>query len=328
MKRWIAGMLVCMLIVCASVFMAGCQSQNYTPQPKTQAVSASALIEDGTLRVGVNVKNNPMAGMMSDGTIVGIDADVAAFLADQLGLKLVLVDVGDDPATALAEKKVDVVLGVKASDDDTGAYWKSEPYLYTAAALFGTQAETSIPALDSAPSIAGQVDEATGQKSLSAGAVVKLYGQASLVGKKDLEEALGALAGGSVRYAAGDAVKGLYAANYNGFNVKVLAVMEEPNGYCIAVAASNSELQGAVSTAMGKLMAGGAMDIVQTTWLGAPIDLKNMTVIKSAAANSASNKSASSASASKESADKSAESANTTEESEESDESADEESEE
>ena len=315
MKRWMVGMFACMLIACAGVFMAGCQSQNYTPEPKTQAVSASALIEDGTLHVGVNVKNNPMAGMMSDGTIVGIDADVAAFLADQLGLKLVLVDVGDDPATALAEKKVDVVLGVKASDDDTGAYWKSEPYLYTAASLFGTQAETAIPALDSSPSIAGQVDEATGQKSLSAGAVVKLFGQASLVGKKDLEEALGSLAAGSVRYAAGDAVKGMYAANYNGFDVKIIAVMEEPNGYCIAVASSNSELQGAVSTGLSKLIVGGAMDIVQTTWLGGSVNLKNAAVIKPAndstnksnAAASASSSAASKEAASAESADKAAE---------------------
>ena len=40
--------------------------------------------------------------------------DVAAYLADQLGVKVEVVDVGTDPAGALSSNKVDVVLGVAA----------------------------------------------------------------------------------------------------------------------------------------------------------------------------------------------------------------------
>ena len=87
-----------------------------------------------TLRVGVNTENPPLAGMGS-GKIIGIDVDIAAALADELGLKLSVVDVGSDPAGALANGTVDVVLGIDDSASD-GDFWRSASYLPTGIALF------------------------------------------------------------------------------------------------------------------------------------------------------------------------------------------------
>ena len=84
MKR--ASVLVLSLVValCLALPLAGCSSSNYTPQLKEQSVNDSALNSAGTLRVGINASNPPYAAQ-SNGSIVGIDVDIAAALADEVG---------------------------------------------------------------------------------------------------------------------------------------------------------------------------------------------------------------------------------------------------
>ena len=62
--------------------------------------------------MGINASNPPYAAQ-SNGSIVGIDVDIAAALADELGLKLELVDVGTATDTAFERESVDIVMGVK-----------------------------------------------------------------------------------------------------------------------------------------------------------------------------------------------------------------------
>ena len=276
MKRiWIA-MLVCVVAACASLALAGCQSSEYKPTMKEQSVSNAALGEPGTLRVGVNASSAPLAGK-PDGsdTVVGIDADAGAYLADQMGLKVTFVDVGADPASALSEGKVDVALGVDSTEEDAG-YWKSTPYLQTGVALYGTAAESAIPTTDSKPAIAAQAS------SKSSWRVTNLFGDSSLVVQDDLKSAFDAMDKGTARYVAADAVVGTFVADKNGYNAKIIALLQDPSGYCAAVSGSNAELQGAVSSAIDKLVNGGAMNVIEQKWLGTTLDLADATVVKSA----------------------------------------------
>lgn len=274
MKRWKIGVLVCAIVACACLALAGCQSQSYTPQAKEPTVSASALGQPGTLRVGVNSASAPLAGQTaSSARIVGIDVDVAAYLADQLGCKVEIVDVGTEPEKALKNKTVDIVLGVDASDTDTN-FWKSETYLDTSVALFGTANESAIPTTDSKPKIAAQAS------SKSSWRVTNLFGEDSLVVQGDLKSAFDALSSGSARYVAADAVIGTYVAFSNGDNDKIVALLQDPTGYCAAVDASNTELQGAISSAMNKLVSGGMMSIIEEKWLGTTLNLNSITVVK------------------------------------------------
>ena len=274
MKRWKIGVLVCAIVACACLVLAGCQPQSYTPQAKEPTVSASALGQPGTLRVGVNSASAPLAGQTaSSARIVGIDVDVAAYLADQLGCKVEIVDVGTEPEKALKNKTVDIVLGVDASDTDTN-FWKSETYLDTSVALFGTANESAIPTTDSKPKIAAQAS------SKSSWRVTNLFGEDSLVVQGDLKSAFDALSSGSARYVAADAVIGTYVAFSNGDNDKIVALLQDPTGYCTAVDASNTELQGAISSAMNKLVSGGMMSIIEEKWLGTTLNLNSITVVK------------------------------------------------
>ena len=279
MKRWKIGALVCALVACMGLALVGCQSQEYKPEDKSPTVSSSALGADGTLRVGVNASSAPLAGQTSSSSrIVGIDVDVAAYLADQLGCKVEIVDVGNDPETALSEGRVDIVLGVDASDD-SATYWRSAPYLQTGVALFGTASESAVPTTDSAPKIAAQAS------SKSSWRVTNLFGDDSLVVQSDLKSAFDALSSGSARYAAADAVIGTYVSHSNNYGAKIVALLQDPSGYCAAVSDKNTELQGAVSTAIDKLVNGGAMDIIEMKWLGIPIDLNSVTIVKAPGAD-------------------------------------------
>lgn len=306
MKRWKMGALVCVIVACLSLALVGCQGQGYKPEGKSQTVSSTALSTPGTLRVGVNAASAPLAGQTSSSSrIVGIDVDAAAFIADQLGCKVEIVDVGNDPSSALADGRVDIVLGVDASNEDA-SYWRSSAYLQTGVALFGTSSESAIPTTDSKPKIAAQAS------SKSSWRVTNLFGDDSLVVQSDLKSAFDSLAKGSVRYVAADAVIGTYVFHTNSYDVKIIALLQDPSGYCVAVSEKNTELQGAVTSAVDKLVKGGVMNIIESKWLGAPVDLGSITVVKAASAESAS---AASASAAAEPAGESADEASSADES-------------
>ena len=284
MKRWKIVTLMCVAVMAFSLVLTGCNSQTYSPQSKSQTVSASALGKDGTLRVGVNASSAPLAGQTSSSSkIVGIDVDVAAYLADELGLKVEIIDVANDPAAALKNGTVDMVLGVDASDDEAD-YWRSASYLETGVALFGSEAETSVPTVDSKPKIAAQAS------SKSSWRVTNLFGDDALVAQSDLKSAFSALANGSARYVAADAVIGTYVSYSNEYDDKIIALLQDPSGYCAAIATSNTELQSAMSSAMTKLINGGMMDVIESKWLGQPMNLDNITVVKASSDNSKSSK--------------------------------------
>lgn len=275
MKRWKIAALICTVMACASLLIAGCSSGDYKPAAKEQSVPNSALGTSGTLRVGVNASSAPLAGRPSSDTrIVGIDVDVAAYLADQMGLKVEVVDIGNDPDTALQDGTVDVVLGMLVSDVEDATYWKSEPYLKTSVALFGTAAESAIPTLDSNPKIAAQAS------SKSSWQVANLFGDGSLVSEDDPKATFAALNSGAARYAASDAIVGSYAAMTSNYDDKIIALLQDPTGYCACVSSSSTELQSAVASAVDQLVNRGVMDIIESKWLGAPLNLDSITVVK------------------------------------------------
>lgn len=208
-KRSFVAVAFAALLAVGLFGLAGCTgSGTYQPELKSAEVAPPVIGEEGTLRVGVNTENPPLAGMGS-GKIIGIDVDIAAALADELGLKLSVVDVGSDPAGALANGTVDVVLGIDDSASD-GDFWRSASYLPTGIALFALSPDAGIPTQDSGATFAAQVS------SKSAWAVSNGFGESSLTPTDSLKEAFEALEAGSVQYVAADAVIGLYAAMARG----------------------------------------------------------------------------------------------------------------
>lgn len=269
MRRLKALAACCAAAIFAMFALAGCSpQQSYTPPEKTPTVSAEALGEGGVLRVGVNSDAPPLAGYPEDGTqdLIGIDVDMAAALADSMGLKVEVVDVGKDAESALTSKKVDVVLGIDQSSSDS--FWKSEPYLETGIALFAASSDAKVPTASSSPKIAAQMSSASSWQ------VEKEFGDEALVPESDLGAVFEDLASGKAQYVAADAVRAAYLIyTSEGYEASLVALMQQPGGYCVGVLDANTELKQAVSEAVASLVDGGVVSVFKMKWLGGSLDL-------------------------------------------------------
>ena len=270
-KRFIA--LLSAMLLCGVLGLAGCAEQEtYTPAPKAAAVADEALAAPGTITVGVDTSQGkaPLAGVSTAGKVVGMDVDLAVWLADELGLKVKVVDVSADPVGSLEAGDVDILLGVSA--EETGSnLWLSSVYVPTAVVLFSLDPNAGVPADDSNPQISAEAAK------VSAWAVANEFGADSLVSGNDMGEVFEMLRDGSVQYAAADALIGLYAANTVHCDANIVALMQKPTGYCVGVRADNAELQQAITSAMLKLSANGILDkMVETKWLNKPISLDSV----------------------------------------------------
>lgn len=271
LKRFAA---CCAAAVCCAAMLllaTGCQQQqeSYTPPEATPSVSKPVIAQEGVLRVGVNANNAPLAGQPSSSTkIVGIDVDMAAALADQLGLKLEVVDVSTDAAGALTSGKVDVVMGVNKSDSPS--FWTSDTYLPTAVALFAQSSNSTVPANSASTKIAAQVS------SNSAWAVTNEFDNSTITTTEDLKSAFSALESGKVQYVAADAVVGSYVSNNAGMDVHMVALMQQASGYCVGVLDGNTQLKQAVSNALSAMNSNGVSSVIQKKWLGTTMDLSDI----------------------------------------------------
>lgn len=272
MKR-ILAVVASAIMMCVALAMAGCSANQepYTPEAKTPVVSAPALGVDGVLRVGVITAQGkaPLAGISTNNEVVGIDVDLSVWLADEMGLKLQVVDVTADPIAALEEGTVDVVLGVPMDEVDPG-FWASPVYLQTGVALFA-KGNAAVPEDDSNPTISAEAAK------VSAWAVANEYGADALVAGNDMGEVFELLRDNAVEYAAADALIGMYAAHTVGCDAAIVALMQRAHGYVAIVPQENVDLQSALSAALQKVSTNGILTkMVETKWLGKSYSLANV----------------------------------------------------
>jgi len=277
MKRRIAVAVVMAMAACLAFALCGC-SETYNPSSslKEASVDASALKEEGVLHVGVNAATYPFADQ-TNGNMSGLEVDVAAAVAQELGLKVAFVDVGTDGVQALSGDEIDAVMGVEANKAD-GACWLSDSYAPSAIALFSMKEGASVPKKAKNPVIAAQTS------SLSAWLVTRQYGADALAAQDDLKTVFNALSEGEVKYAAADAVVGSYMINSTGVEAHLIGLMQEPDSYCIGVDKGNKKLRKAIAGALDKLEENGVLEIIMQKWVGGPLDISKAKLTESAQA--------------------------------------------
>ena len=202
---------------------------------------------------------------------MGIDVDTAAALADELGLKLELVDVGTNAEGAFTSDNVDIVMGV---DSDAKNCWVSKPYLSSSIVLFAAEEGTRVPLPTDVFVVAAQAS------SMSAVEVTNRLGQDHLDATSDIQTAFDKLKDGSAKYVATDSTIGSYVAHSNNQTIYPVALLAEETKYCIGAPTTASALQDAVSEALKKLSDGGVLKLIDQKWLGDQMDLASLTVIK------------------------------------------------
>lgn len=269
LRALVAALVALVLALCVGL-MSGCSSNSYTPEPSEQKVDNSLLHTPGTLRVGVDASNAPYAAQ-SQGSIVGIDVDTAAALADELGLKLELVDVGTNAEGAFTSDNVDIVMGVGS---DAKNCWVSDPYLSSSIVLFAAEEGMRVPLPTDVFVVAAQAS------SMSAVEVTNRLGQDHLDATSDIQTAFDKLKDGSAKYVATDSTIGSYVAHSNNQTIYPIALLAEETKYCIGAPTTASALQDAVNEALKKLSDGGVLKLIDQKWLGEQMDLASLTVIE------------------------------------------------
>ena len=258
------------LLVAAVAAAGGCKAKEEAPKldPK---VTPPAVSKAGVLKAGVDLKTPPFGGT-EKGQQAGLDVDVAAALAEKLGLTVEYVDVSpSDAATALAEGKVDVVLSVPPSASSLSAMSLAGSYVTDGPALFGTAEGTaSVEAslsLDSALPAKIAVQEG----SESFWILSDELGSDGIVTYPTLQEAFDALVTGKVEMVAGDALVGAYITRDTP-TLQIVGQLAPASPLAVAVAAENSTLGDAVRAALDELAAGGVLDTLRSKWVGqAPV---------------------------------------------------------
>ena len=226
----------------------------------SQVVSDSSLVTAGTLTVGIlSSENAPFAYTTDDGTLVGIDAEIAYALADELGIlsvEFVTVSSADEGLASC-----DVVLGV--SSDETSATVVGN-YAQSAIAVYTTSTVESVPI--SLEDLAGAtVGVQSG--SVSEDALTQLAVSVTVSSYTNVNEAFEALVAGEVSYVVCDAYAGAYlACSYDG--VSYAGTISSVDAVGVAVSSDATELLTAVTTAMDQIDSNGVAEVIRSRWVG------------------------------------------------------------
>ena len=221
------------------------------------AATTPTVREAGTLVVGLPSDSQaPMCVTGSDGTFRGYNVDVAAAIAERLGLVVRYVSVG----SAADASSCDVVMGAEAGSAEgmqvVGSYAES------ATAFFHKGAQ----AVASPADLAGKrVGVQEGSSSL------QLLKRSDLTATPqtyaNLNDAFEALEAGSVDYVLCDALAGAYLqGGYD--DISLAGTIDAPVGVGVAVAQSNTQLQQLVGQACDEIARDGVGDILRSKWLG------------------------------------------------------------
>ena len=263
-KRALALLLVAILVLFG---LSGCLnfgSKEITLQPK---LTMPTIITEGVLTVGVDSSRAPYAGESRSGAIVGIDVDIAAALADSLGLKLKIVDTKDmDVDEMLRDGIIDMVMDVEQSGAFLTNATQIGPYINSGPALFMEVRGTSLPTIDFKTLTGTKI--VAQQDSLSAWTVDELLGDGTAVPVANLDAVLGAITSGTATYAAADAVIGSYLASDPGSISCVAFFPDAAAGVYIGVQKTNIVLIDALKDALTEIRNNGELSVILIKWLG------------------------------------------------------------
>ena len=265
------GLAAAFTLVLAGACLAGCQAPVTTTVEEAVAmrsaqaqaqvsVEAPVIAQDGVLRVAVLTSSGtPHVMEAPDGTLRGIDVDVAAALAQQMGLTLDLVPAAS--AAEAAQQGVDVVLGV-SPQNDVGLSVVSS-YMEEAVGVFVRDGED----LSDLAGIAGR-GVAVVQGSDAQRAVTAVPGLAAAQRPyDDVDAAFDALDAGEVACVACSAYEGAYIALEHP-SVDLVGTVDVPRSVGAGVDCSNTALVAAVQESLDAVGSNGVLSLIRSRWVG------------------------------------------------------------
>lgn len=259
-------MRVVLLAVLVAVAVTASACKENPKKPSQPQVAPPAVGTTGVLRAGVDLHYPPFAGSDA-GQSAGIDVDVAAALAERLGLRLQLVQVEpSSAATALANGLADVVLSVPLKADQLSGVTFTRTYISDGPGLFAVVGTGSVN-----PSL---TVESLGNKSVGAQEASPAFwiledqlGAGVARPFSTLFDAYDALKRGDVDVAAGDIVVMSYIARDTP-GIRLVGQLAPATPIGAAVKPGNTKLAEAVTRALDGLAADGVLATIRRKWVG------------------------------------------------------------
>ena len=221
--------------------------------------------KDNTLTMGTNATFPPYEYVDDDGNIIGIDAEIAAAIAEKLGMELEIKDMEfDSLITACAGGSVDMVLaGMTVTDERKESVNFSDSYA-TGIQVIIVKEDSEIATVDD---LEGKT---IGVQSGTTGDIYCRddYGEDSVKQYNNGALAVAALQNGQVDCVVIDnePAKNFVASNDG---LKILDTEYITEDYAIAVAKENTELLEKINNAMTELKADGTIDKIINKYIPA-----------------------------------------------------------
>lgn len=267
MKRLLSTITAALVCVLAVFAISGCTSvsvEEAKPQLSPK-VTAPTIGQDGVLRVGVSYKNPPFS-VESNSKVQGIDVDLAAALAQEMGLTVQFTNIGDNGGNdEIASGMVDIVMA-GATDGSAGKdVTVVGRYLDNAPGLF-TVTSSGEPVVATMQDVESNVVAVQGN-SVSDNLIKRLFPTAKRLQLRTLNECFEAVNSGQAKYVACDSYAGAYlAVGYD--NIAYAGTLEIPNSMGICVSSKNTELQKTIQTALDSLSTNGTLALIKSKWVG------------------------------------------------------------
>lgn len=219
----------------------------------------SSLVRPGYLTVGLKTVNSfaPTCVEGEAGSVYGLDVDLAAVLASEMGLRVRYVPVVD---TSTLGVDCDVVMNAQSSDPNS-------------VVVAGTYVESAISffhrgdVLVVAPTDLGGKSVGVQSGSVSEAALNDTGLKMSQKAYENLNEAFNALDAGEVDFVLCDAYPGAYLASLHD-GISFAGALQKPETSGVAVLASNEALVNEIQAAFDTASNNGLLEGVRTRWVG------------------------------------------------------------
>lgn len=243
-----------------------------SPAVESQGVAPAELktVEAGKLIMSTNAAFPPYEMITDDGSFEGIDVEVAGAIAEELGLELVIDDMGFDAALMAAQNgQSDIVMaGVTVNEERLAVMDFSDSYA-TGVQVVIVQADSPIATVDDLANVEmiGTQKATTGYIYCSDTPENGGYGEDHVTAYDTGATAVQALINGQVDAVVIDnePAKAFVAANLDADGEPLLKILDTEfavEDYAIGMAKGNTALLEAVNAAMDKLKTDGTFQAI------------------------------------------------------------------
>ena len=258
----VTAVLLVTALVAGAVALSGCRNGIGGQAAQTPTVAPPVIGKTGVLSVAVDMSYPPFAAKTGEDRS-GWDVDVAAAIADRLGLKLLLVDAKPEAAAKLLiARKVDLVMGDlsigRALDLDVafaGSYTSDAP------AVFASKGTTV------SADVLGGKRIAVQKGSEAYWLLSDTYGEQALMLFPTLREAMSAVTGGQADVVGGDALVGAYMLRYFP-KLALVGQLAKASPVGVGVSKDAPKLEDAVRRALDEMSSEGILATLRRKWVG------------------------------------------------------------